>query len=475
MNYLRISDKNGFLLIVISSALLGIWAVRDTIALRNILLAIGVIFSIIYWTDYFWNYRNNPNFFKLSEIQSISLIPVILILAMFSWVILHYLFFTQFPKQQWHELSSTWLRAFLSSIIAITCAFILRRNHSIAWLLWFGLLISFLVLLCQYIPKAIVNQSLFATDFFGNYIYRAKFNGVLAGLILFAAVMGLFIDNLPNLFAKTNIPNAGICQFRKIAFILFTLTGLFFPLFANVFIFDAKNGIGAAAILLLFWLAVGGLYLIKQLFINTSRQYFGWIRLIGIYLVLLVLFSWLAFKHTKNNPGWESLIEDISISAQIDKNLRWKTPSEHGLPHRLDGSEVAENTYERVAWAVVGLQLIADYPLGNGLQRALPSQMSQGGIDFNRAAYTHSGWIDLGLSYGLPGLLLMPTLLIFCLIRCIMKGIKFYRATVASLAISMLFIYLVGEYAFQHGIEILMFISSLLVGLILPENQESNS
>jgi hypothetical protein len=35
---------------------------------------------------------------------------------------------------------------------------------------------------------------LFATDFFGNYIYLAKYSGVLAGTILIAKLLGMAID-----------------------------------------------------------------------------------------------------------------------------------------------------------------------------------------------------------------------------------------------------------------------------------------
>ena len=42
-------------LVILSSTLLGIWAVKDTIALRNILLVVGVVFSIKYMTQE-WKY-----------------------------------------------------------------------------------------------------------------------------------------------------------------------------------------------------------------------------------------------------------------------------------------------------------------------------------------------------------------------------------------------------------------------------------
>ena len=53
----RTFNQLGIVLIVISSGLLGIWAVRDTIALRNIFLALGSLLSLIYWYIYFKNQK----------------------------------------------------------------------------------------------------------------------------------------------------------------------------------------------------------------------------------------------------------------------------------------------------------------------------------------------------------------------------------------------------------------------------------
>jgi hypothetical protein len=47
------SDKTGFFLVVISSILLGIWAVVNTIALRNILLVSGAAIGLLYWLKFF--------------------------------------------------------------------------------------------------------------------------------------------------------------------------------------------------------------------------------------------------------------------------------------------------------------------------------------------------------------------------------------------------------------------------------------
>ncbi len=42
-----------------------------------------------------------------------------------------------------------------------------------------------------------------------------------------------------------------------------------------------------------------------------------------------------------------------------------------------------------------------------------------------------------------------------------------FRATIITIAIAILILYLVGEYAFQHGVEILFYLTGLLCGLAL--------
>jgi hypothetical protein len=468
------SDQKGIALIVLTSFLLGIWATVGTIALRNVLLVLATALSIIYLTQWF---KAQPVSFLQNQFRYSSILywlPSALIMAMFIWVIVHYLFFSQFLQKQWDELTSTWLRSLMASIIGFACALALRRNQSFAWLLSLGLIVSFLVLIYQYIPKALANRSLLATDYFGNYIYWAKFSGVLAGIILFAGTLGFSLDGARRLFTSSSEVTRQTSRFQKIGLGFAITLGLFLPIYSFVYIFSAKNGVGVAAILFIFWLVVGGIYLVIHFFGKGRHQFSNRNQLRWVLSCLIVIstFIWLGYQHIKNNPGWESLIEDIRISVQIDTHQNWKSPPKYGYPKRADGSNVAGNTYERVSWGTVGLRLIADHPLGNGMLRSMPSQMQQVGIEFNDVVYTHSAWIDLGLSYGWPGLLLIPTALLLCLITCIKKYRGPYRATVASLAVSFLVLYLVGEYAFQHGIEILLFISALLAGLIFP-NQNS--
>ena len=493
-------DKTGLALVLVSSALLGIWATMNTIALRNVLLWVGTLVALTYW----WNWFNtNKSNHSLPSLSWLYWLPVALIGLMFIWVVMHYFLFAQNPKLQFSELKSTWLRSFLAVILGSATGLALNRNIRFMPLLWFGLLLSFVILIYQYIPKAIAKQSLFAVDWFGDYIFWAKFNGVLAGTILIAGLLGLLIDViwLNNSKSKgvavTNNLNANFSPnfdmnadqkmlsklngeaikprlFNGIAIPIYVFVGICLAAYAFVFVFDAKAGVGMAFILITFWLGIGLLFVIKRAasdWDKKRRRTFLIKSLIVLILVAASLF-WFTTKHIKNNPGWGSLIEDMAISAQIDTHHAWKGTGV-ALPIRKDGTTVAGNTYDRVALATLGLRLIALNLVGNGSLRSFIVDAKKIEPNYNGHHYTHSAWIDLGLSFGLPGLLFLPAVLFSLLLCAVLNPRIRFRATIITTVIAIFILYLVGEYAFQHGVEILFYFAGLLCGLALLDYSNS--
>lgn len=468
-------DKTGLLLVLISSVLLGIWATMHTIALRNILLGFGGLLALWIWINWFKDFNGNSHKRRPSLLASS---PLVLVCLMLLWVVTHFLFFSTDPVRQWDELTSTWLRALAAVLIGSATGLVLIRKISYLPWLWTGLLMSFIVLIGQYIPKALQRHSIFGVDFFADYIYWAKFSGVLAGTILIAGLLGLLIDyfrvTMSHATAMYDDLPAKMASFRIPAYVFF---GVFITTYSFVFVFDAKAGVGMAIILIFFWILVGVVFLGGKIFSgnNQINALGSYLKLTTIFFLIALIFSFLALKHVKNNPGWESLFEDIAISSQIDKFPNWQNPSKFGLPLRSNGTQVAGNTYERVSWGVVGLRLIELQPLGSGILRSFPIQARQLAPGFDSAAYTHSGWIDLGLAFGIPGLLLIPIALLIAMVRATLGLSSGYKATIITISLALLVLYSVGEYGFQHGIEILFYLGGLLGGLsLIPKNDQQN-
>ncbi len=458
-NFLRVikGDPKGFGLILISSILLGIWATSHTIALRNILLWVGALLAVFYWYNWYQTYK----ICSRGGLRSwVDWLPLMLIGIMFIWVIAHYFFFSQDAIKQFHELKSTWVRSFLATLIGSAVGLVIhndkKKEEYNFFILSLGIYLSFLILFVQYLPKAVASNNLFAPDWFGGYIYWAKFNGVLVGCILISILVSQLIEDF--LSNSRGLRSAQI----RIAINTYGVIGIVLVFYSFTFIFDAKVGIGTVIILIIslgiFGLVFGLLNLFRKNKISLSSSQ---LTLIFTFTFLIAIIILLSNKHIKHNSGWESLLIDGSIAMQIDKYPNWQNPQVHGFPKRPDEVSVRANTYERVAMAVAGLKVIYHDPLGYGTFRSFPQQIKKYYPNYDSYVYTHSAWIDLGLAFGIPGLVLLPCALLIIGIRNLFS-FNPHRPAILCLTLVILVLYSVGEYGFQQGVEILFFVCSFL-------------
>jgi O-antigen ligase len=107
--------------------------------------------------------------------------------------------------------------------------------------------------------------------------------------------------------------------------------------------------------------------------------------------------------------GWDTVFQDAALGLDIDGNKQWqKGEGTVPMPINSSGVPAAMNTYSRFAWAAVGAQLISQYPLGYGsINRSFKGLQEQAEIPHEHGGQVHSGWIDFGLAFGIPGLLLI--------------------------------------------------------------------
>jgi hypothetical protein len=443
-------DVLGYFLIILSSVLLGIWAVKGTIALRNILLGIETLLSILYC------YR----FFKANN-QKIPLknwTPLIFLGLMFCWVIFHYFFLSRFPEQQLHELTSTWFRSGLAVIVGVGTGLAITQRHNAINCLWLGILGSFAYLFYQYIPNALALKSLFAPDYI-NYIFYGKISGVLAGTILVVGLLGTMADAIRR------------GQFWDIfGTAILWLLGTATALYAYVFIFDARNGVGLAAIFFTLMIITSIFQLIKSLL--TRKVGLSPPLLLALMIVSTVMLGWFGIQHIKHNPGWSTMWEDTKTSIQIEKYPNWQNPAVMGYPQNPNGEVVKANTYERLAWASAGARIfLPENPLGVGiLSKPFTTLLMQKYP--NGGAYipsTHSAWVEIALAFGCPGLLLILGALVS--IPCI--SVSFagpHQYLTSLLSLGLILLYTVGEVSSQHAIEMLCFLIALMSAL-LPSSE----
>jgi hypothetical protein len=447
------SRKNlEWVLVILSSILLGIWAAKGTIALRNILLVIGILFSIYYIVQE-WRYSDLKE-----QCTNWKVLPILFLALTFVWIVSHYLFFSLDPVKQFEELKSTWLRAFIASIIGFATGLALRNHPNRLSLLWFGVLIAFLVLFYQYIPRALAQNKLLVPDY-DHYLFHLKINTVLMGVILIAGIDGALLDHLRA--SQYRWSNMRLCYF------LYWLLGTSLTLWAFVYIADARNGIGLSNILYGFWFICTLIFFIQSQIRRLNFKSLLALLITGTGLCLIFYFTYL---QTAVNKGWHTLIDDVKIAVQIDRYAHWQNPAQMGYPKRDDGQMVTPNTYERVAWAVAGSRAIISYPQGVGVlaypfvkhPNALPKMVVGPNIP---GIATHSGWVELGLAFGIPILVLIFGALLVTFIEAARHAYP-ARMTVLGFVITIFCLYIVGEVAIQHGIEILYYLVALIHALL---------
>lgn len=446
-------------LIFLSSALLGIWAVKDTIALRNILLVSGTLFSIYYIAQE-WRKGGLKEQFTFSKA-----VPIVLLTLSFIWVIIHYLFFSLDPIKQFEELKSTWLRALMASIIGFATGLALRNQPNRLNLLWLGILIAFLVLYYQYVPRALAQNKLLVPDY-DHYLFHLKINTVLMGMILIAGIDGALLDHLRAI--KYRWRNLGLWHPA------YWLLGTSLALWAFVYIVDARNGIGLSTILYSFWFFCAFVFFIRSQVYRLNLKSFL-VLLIASFGLCIVLYF--AFLQMSVNKGWLYLLEDAKVAVQIDRYSNWQNPGKLGYPMRDDGQTVTPNTYERVAWATAGARAILAYSQGIGVlaypfakHPNPPPEMDVGPSSHGIA--THSGWVELGLAFGIPMLSLIFSTLLLVFIKAARHAYP-ARMTVLGFVILIFSLYTVGEVTIQHGIEILYYLLAFLNALLCVEPQEN--
>ena len=438
-----------YTLIILSAVLLGIWAVENTIALRNILLVIGFIISIMYFKRLYQDGAFRRVAYK-------NWIPFLLIGLMFFWVIAHYFIFSRYTEIQLQELRSTWLRAFLAATVGASTGFALQKKWASINLLWLGIGLSFTYLFFQYLLRVYVEKNVFVIDWYGGYyIYKGKINGVLMGSLLFCGLGSAWIDRLrlksfnPTL-ANTYLP----------------LAGMALTLYAYVFVFDTRNGLGIAFLLVLAWTLYAVIwFLMRGDYKNLVDKYRG---VILTLVIAIGVFSSLAYKQVQHNSGWLTMAEDVKIASQIEKYPNWQNPGRYGYPKTDSGRPVAGNTYERVAWALAGFDLIPQNIFGIGLLTKPFNRLLLEKYPGSTPGSTHSAWIEFTLAFGVPGLFFLFGTLVSILYLTITSPGTPCGVSVISITLMLMLLYALGELSTAHGVEILFYLMALLAGLRMP-------
>lgn len=321
-------------------------------------------------------------------------IPIWMIFTLFLWIIIHLIFFSQNYALQLRELESIWKRVFIATIFAIGFGINLSCAHKKMlrqlWLLYLGLMGPVLIYLFKFCLGLVGNKIGFEIPeylkLYGTYqesmysVYKA---------VYIAFWLPAFAVSLSQLLLL--IQEGGR---SKWAFSIFSV-GAFLCIY-SFYLLGSKNGIADSIIISLFF----SFLVIRDLIFKKNKVELRFIiYIIGAFFIMFILVT----SHFKKYRSWEMLIYDAKIGLQIDKYDHWKYSGTKGYPENELRTPVTNTNYERVAWAIVGLNLINENPLGYGLVERSFAYLTKQKWPETELDQSHSAWIDLTLGLGWIG------------------------------------------------------------------------
>jgi len=411
--------------------LLTIWVLPNTIALRHVLLGIGVItaFPIII----------KSHFFCRKSLW--ELLPIWLLLSLFAWVVIHLSFFSLNFELEFKEFKTLWARAIMGAVLAIALSIALQKSVNLRPYFFVALFIISLINIGAYLYMSAISPEGTFISFF-NFVDRFVFKKIEAAYFGVLAI-SVACANIVYLLGMSASKHRSIT-------IAWWLAGIAVALTASI-INITKNGIaGGVALCILLALT----YMVRSL-LKDSHTKLKMLLSVGLISVLLLGSS--QINRLFATPGWANFIEDVQFSSQIDTHSVWKKNNPDSFPIKSSGVMVSGNVYERMSWATAGVRLIKAYPLGYGsINRSFVGMLNHAKVEQELESQSHSGWIDFGLAFGIPGLLILFATFLAILWFGIKRGGQFGLIG-AWLAIGLMPFGLFSEINYKHNFEILIF------------------
>ena len=369
------------------------WVIPNTIALRHILLIVGCL-SAIGLIRYNWYALRSAG---------IRLLPLACVFVLFVWLIIHYTFFSLNPQLELSEIKGLWMRSFLGVIAAVGLGIAIAKNSRLRLYFYIALFSTPLINVGSYCWASFLNHGLVKPNDFVRFLFikiETAFFGAIAGAVATGNLILLVVGGIDK---------------SKLIKILWWLSGLVLVL-VSALVSSTKNGVA---------IALGLCALLACVVTTNSILYRGrsrtWPALVLTVIVLISVGVWEGHKSLAYK-GWDTVFQDAVVALDIDANQQWQK-KEGSVPMPLNsfGQPVAINTYSRFAYAAVGVRLISQYPLGYGsINQSFKGLQEQANIAHEHEGQVHSGWIDFGLAFGIPGL----SLIFLALTSIIFLGFK---------------------------------------------------
>ena len=349
-----------------------IYPIPHTIALRNLLLALGLVVSL--WLIA----KNRPpldTWLALRRFRAVGWILALLTL----WLIVQSALISPYPEAL-DLLRGDWL--VVLSVAGVGLCAVLAMRHDCGH----RLLSAMTLALCAHILWLLA----FQIDVWletGNYPL---------GFTPFAHkdYQSMLATTLVSLLLASLVARAAM---RRIFFGLswrVTTVMLLLTCIATATL-QSRNAIIIVVLMLL--LAVG-LYATGERKRSTRRT-------LTIAVVLLLFSALVVGLSLRSDNRWKEFGEAASVAFDTTHNLAWLDESKYPRPRMANGEPVDHSAYARLAWAKVGLEQVLVYPLGLGYgHKAFGWAVNRSYNAHTGHESSHSGLLDFTLANGIPGI-----------------------------------------------------------------------
>ncbi len=396
-----------FYLFYLVFALLFVWSIGNTVALRNALIALSLVGLL-------------PLFGMLPRLirQSHAQIPWLWFGILTLWLIVQAVVFS--PETGWalDNLKGQWIKAALCLLLGYGLVFSALRK---------GIDRS---LICLLIAGALGLECLVhALDSIWLWIQNGtppfSISRLTGSKERISYVNNLFFSILAaEVVARLNGTQRILPVHRN--WLVVSAVVVYF----NSWVIGARNGeVGALAI------TVSAAFLI----LVAQRHRLGVKRLVFAGLSLFTAVSILGYMGYKSDGRWSTLLEQAEIGWQTEAYHYWINTEKFPRPLDKYGNEVSLSNYERIAWIKEGVKIIGDTPWGVGYGRtafghALLKRYPQ--YEPRIGMHSHSGIIDWTIGTGWLGLALW---LIFLGVGGL-RGLRGYVKASDPVALMLLFV-----------------------------------
>jgi hypothetical protein len=440
-------DKIGKLQFILFSVAISVWILPETNFLKDLCFISGAIVSLFII------------FYHRKYLFQKNIAPFVLLIVLLIWVIFHFIFFSEDHSLQLRELSSTWKRVLIATIFGLglgLCFFHVKNREVVIKFLYFSISSPVVIFYLKFLIELIaIHLNIQIPDFLKIFDTRTSTHYIPKPEYLYFIFPAL-------LWSIINIHNIFVSRYKLTKFELYNFL-IIFLVFGIFYLMKIKSGFFYGALVLIITVVFfikDAIVICKKKTLLAKSIYARNIRLLFILTSFSILGA-VTLLHFKNNNTWHTFFSDLKVGIQVDRFEHWKNQDRQDNPINDQGTIVSKTTYDRVAWAIVGLRLVMENPHGHGVLENSFYHLAREKWPSARVPQTHNSWIDFGLAFGWLGI----ALLFFAFLLPIMnyftdrnrRAVDPIEKYVIVILLSYMIILLTSEVNFKYALPITFF------------------